>query len=169
MIVSFTGSHGVGKTTSVFEKARELKILHPNKTVTALTENAKHSPFKINKETSKRSQNWIFTNQLQQELYLSAHYDIVVGDRTILDAVAYTVTANMLPLAESMFNMAVEHFDIYDEIYFKTIAKNEYFYADGNRDSEDRVFRQNIENSLLFLYQRMMDKGYLDESKFHLI
>lgn len=153
LFVSFTGSHGTGKSTSVFQKAFDLKIQYPNKSLTVICENAKHSPFKINKETSTKSQMWIFCNQLQQELYMYSHYDIIVTDRTIIDAIAYTKVAGLNTLTNSMLEMAKQHINIYNDIFFKTIDNNPYFHEDGVRDGKDLIFRKEIEICLKEIYE----------------
>jgi Ni2+-binding GTPase involved in maturation of urease and hydrogenase len=48
--IAFSGSHGCGKTTSVFKKCFELKKEYKN--VDVLVETARESPFPINRETT---------------------------------------------------------------------------------------------------------------------
>lgn len=170
MIVAYTGTHCTGKSTSVFEKARELKIKYPTHTVGILIENAKFSPFKLNKETTQNSQMWIYSSQIKSELELYKQYTSAVFDRTCIDPISYSLVNNLNDLGESMYNLAKHHIDIYDEIYFKTISKNDYALVnDGVRDGNDRKFRQDVEDTLLKLYERLISEGYLDKSKFFLI
>lgn len=153
-IVAYTGSHGVGKTTSMLDKAKTLKLDLPGKTITTLAENVIESPYPINQETTEESQRWIFTNQMQAELKMMSFYDVVVTDRTVLDAVAYTYVAGFDRMAEAMFAMFQCHCHIYDQVYFKTIRKNNYLVSDGLRDASDLDFQRNVETVLLDLYRR---------------
>ena len=54
--IAYSGTHGTGKTTSVFDTASFCKMQFPNKSVHVITEKASESPFKINKETTQDSQ-----------------------------------------------------------------------------------------------------------------
>jgi hypothetical protein len=154
--ISYSGTCGVGKTTSVFQSAVNSKMIYPNATVTVLHENAKHSPYKINKETCSKSQMWIFCNQIQQELFLYSSYDIVIADRTCIDAVAYTKRAGFNTLAESMFNLALEHVNVYTSIVVKTIEKNDFCYEDKVRDT-DPSYRKDIDNIIKEYYYRLIN------------
>jgi len=153
MKIAFTGSHGTGKTTSVAKKFYDMKLHNPENSITILTENAKNSPFKINKETSFESQLWIFSNQMQSELFFQANYDILICDRTIVDSIAYTMTAGLNDLANSMMNLAKDYICTYEYIIFKTIKNNDFLMKDGIRDHNDLQFRQDVENHLLNLYK----------------
>lgn len=158
--IFFTGSHGTGKTTCVFDLATKLKIKFPNKTITVLYENAKHNPLKLlNKNTTPLSQMWIFCNQLQNELKLSTEYDIIIGDRTIIDPISYSIQSGFYELADSMKQMALQFINTYDLIYFKTIEKNDYLFHDGVRDSTDLEYRQKIENTLKNIYEELLEKS----------
>lgn len=162
MLIAFSGTHGTGKSTAVFEKAHRLKMDYPNKTINTITENAKHSPYKINKETSLKSQLWIYTDGIQKELYMNANYDIVVCDRAAcVDAISYTYCAGLTDLAESMYQLSKHHIGLYDHIYLKTISNNDYLFHDNNRDANDKIFRQNVEDNLRDLYIRFIKEGYL--------
>ena len=156
--LAFSGSHGTGKSTSVFKLAHELKFEFPSNTVGILMENAKHSPFKINKETTSESQIWIYSNQLQQELYLSVNYDFLVTDRTIIDAIAYTKVVGLNDLSRDLLNLSLHHISSYDKIYFKLIKNNDYLIHDGVRDSQDVVYRQDVEDIMIDLYDQISKK-----------
>jgi thymidylate kinase len=151
MIHSFTGTHGVGKSTSVFDTAHKLKLSEKDKTVAVLMEVAKESPFAINKQTTPSSQMWIFTSQFQKELELMNRFHIVVTDRTVFDSIAYTKVAGFKDLADKMFELALYHAPIYTKIYFKLIKNNDFLINDGVRII-DRTFRQNVEDELIGLY-----------------
>jgi predicted ATPase len=158
MKVSYTGTHGTGKTTSVLSKAYEMKLSFPDKDITVFMENAKHSPYPINKNGTLESQMWIFTNQMQHEIYLTSKYDVVICDRSVVDAIAYTYFVNK-EAAEHMLQLAKYHVPTYDVIYFKTLANNDYLYENGVRDAEDRLYREGIERKLLEFYDKLLKMG----------
>lgn len=156
MLIAFSGTHGTGKTTSVYNSIVNYKMSNPSKSVIALQELASESPFKINKETNEESQLWIFSNQMSKELEKTTKYNIVVSDRTIVDAIAYTDVAGFHDLANAMKEIAKIYISRYDKITFKTIRNNDYHFADGIRDGRDKEYRKSIETSLLKIYDELM-------------
>jgi len=155
MKIAFTGSHGTGKTTSMFNQAHISKIENPNLTVGVFYDNASLAPNGLfNKKSTNESQLWIFTNQMRNEIELSYIYDIIICDRTILDSVAYTGYMGYQRLYDKMFNLAIEHLSSYDMIYFKQIKHNEYWTKCKYRDIHDAEYRQRVEDILLNLYER---------------
>ena len=152
-IIAFTGSHGVGKTTAVYKKAHELKMVHKNITVGICSEVSFECPYPINKKTTDRSQLWMFACHLKNELTLLSHYDIIVSDRTIVDIIAYTQWAGYQDLADGMLTIARNHIKIYKEIIFKPIESNNLLFDDSHRESIDHEYRSEIENILLELYK----------------
>lgn len=163
MKISFTGTHGTGKTTAVYELATKMKIENPDKTVGIFMENAKHSPVGFNKDKPIEAQLWIFSNQLQSEIYLSTKYDILITDRTIFDPIAYTEYFGFRDLAHDMFNFAKFYMDSYDKIILKTMKNNDYWHKDGIRDVEDEEYRSKIEQILKKIYFSLI---YNCKSKF---
>jgi len=166
MYVAFSGSHGTGKTTSVFEKAKEMKLFAKDKTVGVISENAMFCPLPINKHTTPNSQMWIFTNQVQAEIAFLAKYDIVISDRTAVDAIAYTLVAGFTELGEAMLELVKNHIGNYDEIYFKSLKHHNYLINDGVRDGTDRNFQEQVERVLLDLYEKLKIERFVD---FHII
>ena len=158
-IIAYSGAHGTGKTTSVYEFAGCLKKQMPNKRIGILEENAGLCPYPINKKMSRESQLWIFTHQIQAELAMTARYDLVVADRSAVDPIAYTWTADMIQLAEGMMTIIPEHLPIYQKIIFKTILNNQYLVDDGFRESDDFGFQLQVETIMLNLYSRL---GFTD-------
>ena len=152
MYISYTGSHGSGKTTAVYKTAFEMKLKYNDKRVVTLAEIASESPFKINKETTEESQLWIFTSQIKRELEMINMYDIIVGDRTCVDCIGYSLVAGFYALADAMIEVAKSHVHVYNEIIFKTIANNPYHFKDGIRSS-DTKFRSDVENAILEAYK----------------
>lgn len=150
-IVACSGSHGTGKTTRALELARDLKIQYPDRTVGVIQEIASLCPGPINQGTTEVSQRWIFATQMAQELEMSGRYDIVVADRTVVDAVAYTWVAGYRRLADAMLEMARNHLDMYAQVHFRTVKENPYHFQDGVRDS-NAMFRQHVEMTLLQLW-----------------
>lgn len=165
MKIAFTGTQGVGKTTSVYAEAYQQKINNPNKNVNILLDVARDCMFPINRSTTKESQKWIFCHQLCRELEESKKCDILICDRTILDAVSYTIVAGFEDLANSLLPLAEEHLLTYDKIIFLSTKKNSYNKEDGIRDTDD-VFRIIIEQRLIQLYRRLGQKIPNWEKKF---
>ena len=91
MKIAFIGTHGVGKTTLCYELAAALKRL--DMSVDLVKEVARGCPLPINRETTDAAQNWILHTQVAREIELSAHYDVIVCDRAVVDNYAYMVHA----------------------------------------------------------------------------
>ncbi len=159
MKISFTGTHGTGKSTAVFDLAKQMKIENPNKTVGIFMENAKHSPLGFNKDKPKETQLWIFCNQLQSEIALATKYDILITDRTIFDSVAYTYYFGFKELGDALFKTGREFIHTYDKIIFKSIKNNNHLHSDGVRDINDDEYRQGIERELTHIYAELKILG----------
>lgn len=153
VIIAHSGAHGTGKTTSVYQHAAELKIMHPGKTVSVLTETARFCPYPINKNTSEHAQLWILTRQINKELSMLPLFDFIVSDRTAVDAIAYTIAAGFDSLAGAMVDILHHHVHIYKEIRFHKTELNKYCHNDGIRDSSDQAYRDLIQTELLSLYE----------------
>lgn len=167
MKVAFTGTHGTGKTTSVFAYAHSAKLENPNKRVITFHENASRAPKGLfNKKGTSEGQLWIFTNQLQTEITLTHEYDIVVCDRTIFDSIAYTIWMGFDNLAMKMFDLAMDFENSYTVINFKLIKNNNYLYNCEHRDIQDLDYRQRIEEYLLRLYEK---SGILGSERFRIV
>lgn len=151
MKIAFSGSHGTGKSTKTFEYAVKLKKMYTDRDIGVFVENARKSPFKLNKETSFESQMWIFTNQIQNELLLTQNHDILVCDRPIFDALAYTKWVDE-DLYKKMLELSKGFINSYHKIYFCKIENNNYWYKDAKRESEDAYYRDWIEHTLLDIY-----------------
>jgi thymidylate kinase len=159
MKISYTGTHGTGKSTSVLELARSMKIKNPNKSLYTLMENASLCPLPINQKGTELTQFWIFSDQLRREIELQCRFDIVICDRTIVDSIAYGKFLGYDDICESKFNLAKHFINTYDMIYFKTIEKNDYFFKDGVRDGDDKNYRKKVEEIMYDLYQRLLKEG----------
>ena len=156
--IAYTGTHGTGKTTSVLEKARDLKILHSDKKVSIIMENAADCPLPINKEGSEQTQLWMFSSMMSREIEMSTKYDIVVCDRTVCDSIAYSISNGFEDLAEAQLRVAAKHVESYDAIIFKTIENNNWWFKDGLRDINDSDWRFSVEKILRGIYDRLIDE-----------
>ncbi len=159
MIIAYSGTHGIGKTTSALFAARDLKINHPTCSVHVLCDLESFCPFPINREGSEKTQAWIFAYQIKQTLSAMARFDIVVCDRSILDVVAYAYALGFHGLAEGMLAMAETFLPYYKEIRIKKIANNPHCHPDGIRDVTAPDFRQAVETCLLDLYHKIDQAG----------
>ncbi len=152
MKIAYTGSHGTGKTSSVYKKAAEEK-LKSNRNIIILTEIARQCPFPINEKSTIDSQLWMFSTQLKKELDLSLCYDYVICDRSLIDYCAYAYFVNEI-LYNGMFHICNSFINTYDKIYFNLIKNNQYLIDDGIRNI-DFKFQQKIEDKLFELYELM--------------
>lgn len=155
-IIAYTGTHGTGKTTSVYRKAYELKK-ESNQSVGIILETARHCPFPIfaqNQEPTVQTQLWIFTAQLQKELEMSQNYNVVVADRSVVDCIAYSAFLGQKELVKAMSKIAKEHSKIYRQIIFRPLSKNNYNQNDNLRH-QDESARKEIEDILAKLYLDM--------------
>src|SRR5512143_1504126 len=91
MKLAFIGTHGVGKTTLCYDLASALKRQGLN--IDMVKEVARLSPLPINRKTSLEAQLWILTSQIAEEIRSSAHHEVVVCDRSVLDNYAYLTFA----------------------------------------------------------------------------
>lgn len=157
-IIAYSGAHGTGKTTDVYERIALLKRENPGLLIGPHAENIVFCPYPINDQSTPESQMWILTNHIQAELYLMTRYDIVVSDRSAVDAVAYTAAYGFTDLAENMLSIVRHHMPHYSEIIIKTIESN-YLFNDGLRDL-DREFRLDVQKQLLLAYSGL---GYFLE------
>ena len=156
-IIAYSGTHGTGKTTSALQRAAELKIYYPNKSIHVLCDLEAFCPYPINRHTLEKTQAWLFANHLQQLLTAVHRFDVVVLDRTLADVMAYTYVAGFTGQAESMMQFLLYHINYYSEIHIKTIASNAFCYDDGIRAVEDTEFRQQVETALLDIYSRIKE------------
>jgi hypothetical protein len=167
MKIAFTGSHGTGKTTSVFEHAYKMKLEFPNRRVGIFHENAARAPKGLfNKSGTDLSQLWIFTNQMQSEIALGYEYDVLICDRTVFDSIAYSIYMKFDNFTEKIFQLAMEFLPTYDEIYFKRIMNNDFWFDSKHRETSDIEYRYQIEDILIGLYKR---SGIFNSNKFKLL
>jgi len=160
-VIGHSGTHGTGKTTVACQKIVDLKVQYPGKSIRVLCDLESLCPYPINKTGSRRTQAWLFSNQINQELTNLQRFDIVVTDRTVVDVIGYTHALGFHNLAESMQTYAAQHITIYKKIYCKKIISNPYHHADGIREAEDKLFRQDVEDAILTSYDNLMAQNFL--------
>ena len=160
-LISFSGTHGTGKTTSAALLFLDLKYKYPKKSIHPFVDQEAMCPYPINKEATPESQLWLFTDKISRELDLLNRYDIVVTDRTIVDVIAYTITLGFDSLAAAMLETAKVYLAKYNSITFKKIDNNQFCYSDGIRETKDNKFRNQIEVHLSVYYAELIDGGYI--------
>jgi hypothetical protein len=159
-VISYTGSHGTGKSTDASRTYYELKKSNPTASVRLFCDLEADCPFPINVNTTEEAQLWMFSNQIQVELFALSRFDILVTDRTIIDVIAYTYCAGFQGLTEAMLAVAEQYVGHYSEITFKQIKDNPYCFPDGIRD-DDVGFRVNVENTLIEIYKMLDLEGFI--------
>mgnify|MGYP001265046967 CR=1 FL=1 len=155
MKIAFSGTHGVSKTTKVYELASVYKKLHPGKSVAVLTDISKYCPYEVNKDTTFKSQMWILNNMMDMENYLLDYNDILITDRTVMDCLAYTRKAGMKELSEILLNYCLNHMKTYDRIYFIRRSNVIPLVSEKSGRLDDVKFQEEIENILLELYNKV--------------
>ena len=135
MKVAFIGTHGVGKTTLCYELAGALKRHGVH--VDIVKEVARLSPLPINRKTSLDAQTWILMTQVAEEIRSTAHHQVVVCDRSVLDNYAYMVLACGRQRAIERF---VAHWMKTYDLLFK-VPMAGAASADGVRDTDEFFMR----------------------------
>jgi hypothetical protein len=64
-------------------------------------------------------------------------------------------------LAQGMFDLTLSHIINYTSIKFRTIIENDFCRQDGIRETEDSLFRAEIEDRLFYLYEELLARGNL--------
>ena len=154
-IIAFSGSHGTGKSYAAYNETINLKRQYPNKSVVAICDLDAFCPYPINKNSTEKTQMWMFSNRIQKELEAMRYFDIAVTDRTIVDIVAYTHVAGFFDMAKQMLALAKQHMRHYKKITFKQIKYNQYWHVDGIRETLDEQFRQDIEDVMLKFHKEI--------------
>jgi len=120
--IGFSGSHSVGKTTLMYSVAGALQGSGLN--IGLVNETAREVKFDINDRTSFFAQTDIFALQLHRELALHARkVDVILTDRTALDAVAYSYFAEEEGRieegwADAMLPLALKWLNSYDLVFY---------------------------------------------------
>lgn len=146
--IGFVGTHGTGKTTSVYEMATALKKVAGLPNVGILVETARGCPYPINRETGVLSQEWLTINQTLSEHNMARSSPILVCDRTVLDAMAYTLYAGLDKLYHALLPYARHHAKSYRMLFLKPAEGNSFHADDGFRD-QDEEFRSGIDRIMV--------------------
>lgn len=157
-ITAFSGAHGTGKTTAVYGKAHYLKKVFSGFSVGIIGEAARMCPLPIISQGNNRSceaaQMWIFSHMIQADIDAALSFDMVVADRTVCDAIAYTIISGHSALADAMINMARHHVGIYKNVYLMDPERYDYQMSDGVR-STDKGLRKEVHEALLSIYKEI--------------
>lgn len=156
-IIAFTGAHGTGKTTAVFEYTAKLKKTVRSE-VGIITEVARRCPLPVlglDCTTTAEAQIWIFTEQIRCEIEASLRYDITVSDRTVADSIAYSLLSGFVDLAGAQVALARHHMGIYQEIRFQRIDRNWPCLVDDGFRSVDHDMQIEVERLLLGVYREL--------------
>src|SRR5512140_2061688 len=133
--IAFIGTHGVGKTTLCYDVGAVLKKkgLH----VDLVKEVARLSPLPINRKTSLEAQLWILTSQVAEEIRSSAHHEVVICDRSVLDNYAYmTFACGRQKALERFVDYWMKSYDLLFKVPISGMAA-----ADGVRDTDEFFMR----------------------------
>jgi predicted ATPase len=161
-IIAFTGTHGTGKTTAVYDLAANLCKDRPGKRIGIVAENASLCPFPYNKEATPAAQQWIFATHISRELSALQHYDIVVADRSCVDPIAYTWAMGYHAQALAMQAVARWHLVYYEKIIFRKAAGNPWWINAPHRETGDAAFRAAVEQELISIYNRLNAQGLIE-------
>ena len=134
--IAFIGTHGVGKTTLCYDLGAVLKKrgLH----VDLVKEVARLSPLPINRKTSLEAQMWILTTQIAEEIRSSAHHEVVICDRSVLDNYAYlSFACGRQPAVERFVDHWMRSYDLLFKVPVLGVAS-----PDGVRDTDEFFMRQ---------------------------
>jgi nicotinamide riboside kinase len=85
--IAFIGSHGVRKTAAVASFAATLS--RAGRSWELVKEVVRHSPLGINEAATPEAQLWVLVTQVQQELELAHHANVLITDRSVVDNYAY--------------------------------------------------------------------------------
>jgi len=149
MKIALIGPHGTGKTTIAYEIVIALK--KEGFDVEFLGETARQCPFPINKEITKKAQEWIIYFQCLKEIEAENKTDILICDRSIFDG--YVYYSHFFGENEVFENLVKEKAKEYD-LLIKVPIKEKYLIDDGLRDT-DKKFQEEINNKFNFLLEKI--------------
>lgn len=132
--IGICGAHGTGKSTLALKLASEHKAEHPYMRVGIVTEVARSCPWGIAGVPDPEAQRWIFHQQFIRELEEGRRNNVIICDRTVLDAAVYSAANGMEYLAE-LWRPAIENWwRSYDTVFF--LSPREAIADDGVRRLE---------------------------------
>ncbi len=143
--IGIMGTHGTGKTTFAMTLAADLKREDPKTRVGLVSEVARSCPFEINENAGRQAQAWIFHQQFVKEIEAASRNDIIVCDRTVLDALAYSQYRNFKSQVDSALHQALDWMATYDNLSW--LRPTRLPEADGCR-STSLAFQRAIDDIL---------------------
>ena len=158
-IIAFTGAHGTGKTTAVYECAALLKKSSRTE-IGLITEVARDCPLPVyGKRRSVQdffaAQMWMFVTQMKREIEMADRFETIVSDRTVVDVAAYSLFLGYEDLAADQLALARNHIAVYDRIILiKAGCRPEYLAEDGFRGVDVKE-QAEVEALLLRAYQEL--------------
>lgn len=153
MKIALIGTHGIGKTTIVYELAAALKKKGEN--VGILSEVVRDCPFPVNESATSDAQKWILFTQIARELELENRYKIILCDRSILDDYAYFF--NKFGEDKVLEHLISEYLKTYNFL-FKVPVRN-FLIEDGFR-SVDFNFQKEIDEKVNHLLEKFNQKFF---------
>ena len=151
-IIAYSGVDGTGKMISVYRKAANLQTEHPDKRVTVLCNLESRCPFPGGSQITPEALMWEFSARISAELSMSAEWDFVVTDHTIVDVIARAQVAGFDSLANNMVFFAESYMSAYSEIRFKTIQSNSFWRPDIGQAPNVIADRLELEQTMEALY-----------------
>jgi thymidylate kinase len=139
MKIAFFGTHGTGKTTLAHELVASLK--KKGFSAEFLGEVVRECPFPINENSTPKNAEWLAYTQYAREIVLSSRSEVLVCDRSVIDAYIYHLNRfDINPLLEEF---VVEKAREYKYL-FRVPIRQEYLQFDGVR-SVDPEFQREID------------------------
>lgn len=151
--IGIMGAHGTGKSRLMLNLAQYFKNEFPDQEIGVLSGVSRKSPFRpSNSTTNLANQQYIFSEQIRQELLYSKTNDIVICDRTIFDNLAYSWYAGFDEWLHAALPLATEWGKTYDRFYFVR-PDNKYAIADDGRRITDKQCQNQIDAFLAELIE----------------
>lgn len=116
--IGICGAHGAGKSTLALALAAWHKSRYPYMRVGIITEVARSCPLNITEVVTPPAQQWIFHAQWQREIEESSRNNVVICDRTVLDAAAYSAANGLMYLTTLWMPLIESWWVTYDTVYF---------------------------------------------------
>jgi GTPase SAR1 family protein len=155
--IAFSGTHSCGKTTAINEVYQYLKS-KGYKSVGTSPEVTRWCPFELNQKTTFKSQYWVLTHHIMQEIILRK-YDILLCDRSVLDNIAYAKYANIYShniSSRDLYFLKIigESWISHGNYYTATIFLSPLPIEDDNLRSPELKYQQRINDIMLDIIQK---------------